>query len=161
MSDKQFSLFELHFHEGVQIGPKTLGGLPGEAESDDAELDREEPSTSVDAEAGADDGGPALVRRLVGLGVLAAAAYAAKKLLDGRPEGFDALDDIEDELDDIEEAADDEDEEAVSIEVTSGEDAESGGSTGLVVAGVVALLVILALAARKLLGGTEEIVVEE
>ncbi|MFB6220370.1 MAG: hypothetical protein ABEH90_02930 [Halolamina sp.] len=145
MSDKQFSLFELHFHDSVQFGPRTLDGLRG-----DAEADTDEPATTTRTDDTAEKGA-SLVRRLVGLAVLAAAAYAVRKLLDGEPGGLDALDDIEAGTD--EEAAADEGD-AVSIEVTSGE--ESSDRTGFVVAALVGLLVVLALAVRKLLGDAVE-----
>lgn len=164
MSEKKLSLFELHFHDSVQFGPRTLDGLGGADETADerpTDLPSEEEPPALDEEpieeAG---GGSSLVRRLVGLGVLAAAAYAVRELLSGGPSGLDALDDIDAGIDEAAgEPAGSED--SVSIEVTGGEESESGsstgsGRTGLAVAVVIALLVVLALAARKLLGDAVE-----
>lgn len=163
MSDKSFTFFELHFHDGFQLGPKTLG--QGEQPFDDAAAD--ETDAEVEAEpdtADTESSGGCLGCKLVGLGVLAAAAYAVRKLLSG-PSGLDALDDIE-ELDEFGNGGSQESDEGdetdtdegdgVAIEVTSGEEPDSGSNTGLLVAAAVTLLLLLAVAAKKLLGGDVE-----
>lgn len=164
MSDKSFTFFELHFHEALQIGPKEIDGLGGNATersaADDAAAGIE---ADTEAETTADSGGASgsLGRTLLGLGALAAAAYGIRKLLGSAPSGLDALDDIE-ELDDLgasegdEDATAADDSDTVPIEVTSDETPESDGNTGLLVAAAVTLLVLLALAARKLLGDSVE-----
>lgn len=156
MSDKSFTFFEFHFHDAFQLGPKSLEGLNGSTETE-AES---EPAPDADDEAAqADDSsGGCLGCKLVGLGVLAAAAYAVRKLLGGQS-GLDALDDIE-ELDEFGGGSTDtdetEDDGSVDIEVTSGEEPSSRSNTGLLVAAAVTLLVLLAVAAKKLLGADVE-----
>ncbi len=72
MADKQFTLFELHFDGGVQIGPKLLGGDEAETEDDAA---------SIPVESEDDAGGPGgALLALLGLVVLAA---VARKVLGG------------------------------------------------------------------------------
>ncbi|MEF8827550.1 MAG: hypothetical protein V5A49_00870 [Haloarcula sp.] len=163
MSEKKLSLFELHFHDTVQFGPRTIDGLGGSRDEeaidetgdsatdtgDSAATGEEQPDESQ-----TDDGGRSVVRPLVGLGMLAAAAYVVRKLLSGEPNGLDALDEIETGAEDAD-SEDIDSEEAVSIEVTSGEESPSGPN-GLVAAAIVALLVVLALVARKLLADTAE-----
>lgn len=168
MSDKQFTCVELHFHDGIQLGPRTLGDGDVPALDGDADESASEPEIDPEpASEESDSGGPSVLGPLFGLGLLVAAAYAVRKLLAGDSEGLDALDDIEEaaeeHADDLQTAAEDrqtEAEESVPIEITS-PDEEADGSLALVVAAAVGLLVIIALAARKLLGGSEEIVVEE
>jgi len=146
MSDTQFTLFELHFDDGVQLGPRTLGDGP--------RTGAEESTTESDSTAAeSDDSGGDVLGPLVGLGLLATAAYAVRELLREDPDGIDALDDVEA---DAETAA----EESVPIEITTPDETD-GRRTGLLVAAAVGLLLILAVAARKLLGGSEEIVVRE
>ena len=164
MADKQFTFFELHFHDGVQIGPRSL---PGIGESADEDTAGEMPESGAGTETVADSAdpsggsGPSVLGPLLGLGALAAVAYAVRKLLGGiEPEGLDALDDIEEQVDEATEELDAEAEESVPIEITSPEE-RSGGRAGLVAAVVVGLLLALAAAAYKLLSGSEEIVVEE
>jgi hypothetical protein len=168
MSDKSFTFFELHFHDAFQLGPKSLEGLNGNREQATSESERE-PSLDTGDGATAEttdatSSGGCLGCKLVGLGVLAATAYAVKKLL-GSPSGLDALDDIEEfdefegseqegasEADETDENGDD----AVAIEVTSGDEPTSGSNTGLLVAVAVTLLVLLAVAAKKLRGADVE-----
>lgn len=170
MSDKQFTFFELHFHDGVQLGTRTLGdGEPSAADAD-AGADESATEPEIEPESTSEEsasGGPSVLGPLFGLGLLAAVAYAVRKLLAGEPAGLDALDDIEAEAEDHAEDLETEAEnlqsesgEAVPIEITT-PDEEADGGIALVVAAAVGLLVILALAARKLLGASEEIVVEE
>lgn len=163
MSEKKLSLVELHFHDSVQFGPRTIPGLGGSdaeaADGDSAGLPgSEESPTLADAagdETDDDESGPWHIRRFVGLAVLAAAAYAVKKLLDGESSGLDALDDIEATTEDMaDESA--EATEPVSIEVTDGDESTSSSGRGLKAGGVVALLVVLVLVARKLLGNSME-----
>lgn len=161
MSEKKLSLVELHFHDSVQFGPRTIPGLGGgdkeAADGDSAGRTSSGESPTV-ADAAGDEGtddesGPCHICRLVGLAVLAAAAYAVKKLLDGESSGLDALDDIEAAAEDMaDESA--EATEPVSIEVTDGEESASSSGRGLKAAAVVALLVVLVLVARKLLGNS-------
>lgn len=164
MSKKKLSLFELHFHDSVQFGPRTLDGPDGVDETADeqpAELPSDDESLPLgEAPMEEDEGGSSLLRRFVGLGVLAAAAYAVRELLSGGPSGLDALDDIDAGIDAAAEEPG-ESEDSVSIEVAGGEESDSEsstgtGRTGLAVAVVLGLLVVLALAARKLLGDAVE-----
>lgn len=169
MSDKSFTFFELHFHDAFQLGPKSLEGLNGNSEQATSEsesepaLDTGDGATAETTDTTSSGGCPGC--KLVGLGVLAAAAYAVKKLLGG-PSGLDALDDIE-ELDEFEasesgetseadETHENAEDDAVAIEVTSGDEPTSGSNTGLLVAVAVTLLVLLAVAAKKLLGADVE-----
>ena len=157
MSDKQFTFFAFHFHDGFQLGPRSLG--------DADELDEASEESAADASAAkvveeSSGSGPSVLGPLLGLGVLAGLAYAVRKLLsDLDPEGLDALDDIEEEVqaatDDVEP-----DESSVPIEITSPDEEADGGLVRLL-AGAAVLLVLFALAAKKLLRGSEEIVVED
>lgn len=162
MADKQFTFFELHFHDGFQVGPRSLPGVDELTDDGEATAD----STRADTTATSDEGSAggsvrSVLGPLVGLGALAALAYAARKLLAGvDAEGFDALDDVEEQVDEATEGLEAEAEDSVPIEITSPEE-ETGGRVGLVVAAVVGLLLALAIAAYKLLAGSEEIVVEE
>ncbi|GAB7094810.1 hypothetical protein JCM30237_19630 [Halolamina litorea] len=150
MSDKQFTFFEFHFHDGFQLGPSSLETGDGE-DADVAERTAAAPESAPESDTSGGSG-PSVLGPLLGLGVLAGLAYAVRKLLAGvEPEGLDALDDIEDEV---------EGEDAVPIEITS-PDEETGGVPGAAIAVMVGVLLVLALVARKLLGGSEEIVVEE
>lgn len=150
MSDKQFTFLQMHFHDGIQLGPDRIstGGSDDDEPTDanSAPTDESAPAPATES----DSSGPGLLGPLLGFGALAAVvAYAVRKLLAGTDtEGLDALDDV------------DESENSVPIEITTPEE-ESSGSAGLVVAGVVGLLLVLAVAAKKLLSGSEEIVVEE
>lgn len=161
MSEKKLSLFELHFHDRVQFGPRTIDGLGGshdEGAAEDATTSLTDDASAVGEEqpdeTGTAEGGRSVVRPLVGLGMLAAAAYVVRKLLGGEANGLDTLDDIETGTGESE-SEDADSEEAVSIEVTSGEEPPSGRKR-LAAAAVVALLVVLALVVRKLLGDAVE-----
>jgi len=104
MSDRKLTLFELHFDDGFQVGPKTIGlggdedepedeatasdsGLLGLGGDDGAETEDDEPE--ADDEPGADDepeadddgeeGSP--VSLLLGLVALAFLAAVARRLL--------------------------------------------------------------------------------
>lgn len=77
MSDRQITLLELHTHGGVQIGPGSRGASDESAE----EL------TPTDThEAAADDGGSRAPMIVLGLVVLAGAAFAVKKFRGGDEE---------------------------------------------------------------------------
>ncbi|KPN29470.1 hypothetical protein SY89_00183 [Halolamina pelagica] len=165
MADKQFTFFELHFHDGFQVGPRSLPGVDELTdEATPTDTGAADTSTSETAEESLESSkgpGLSLLAPLAGLGALAAIAYAVRKLLGGvEPEGLDALDDIEEQVDEATQELEAEAGDSVPIEITSPEE-ESGGRLGLVVAAVVGLLLALALAAYKLLAGSEEIVVEE
>ena len=161
MSDTEFTFFEFHFHDRLQLGPRTIS-TGGDAEA--AELtegtepaEEAEPTESADA---SESSGPGVIGPLLGLGALAGLAYAVKKLLAGADaEGFDALDDIEADVEAATEGLQEEAEDSVPIEITEPEE-ETGGVAGIVVAALLGLLVVAAVL-RKLLGGSEEIVVEE
>jgi len=165
MADKQFTFFELHFHDGFQVGPRSLPGVDELTDGEPTPTDTGSADTSDTSDTATEEssGGSALsmLAPLLGLSALAAIAYAVKKLLGGvEPEGLDALDDIEEQVDEATQEFEAEAGDSVPIEITSPEE-ESGGRPGLVVAAVVGLLLALALAAYKLLAGSEEIVVEE
>ena len=160
MADKQFTFFELHFHDGFQVGPRSLPGVGELTDGDEATADSARTDTTATGDEGSAGGSVrSVLGPLVGLGALAALAYAARKLLAGvDAEGFDALDDVEEQVDEATEELEAED--SVPIEITSPEEG-TGGRVGLVVAAVVGLLLALAIAAYKLLAGSEAIVVEE
>ncbi|WP_049979603.1 hypothetical protein [Halolamina rubra] len=166
MTDKQFTFLELHFHDEFQVGPRSLPGVDeltdGEATTSDSTATNTTATTTEESSEESSGGSPlSVLGPLVGLGALAALAYAVRKLLAGvEPEGLDALDDIEEQVDEATEELESEAEDSVPIEITSPEE-EAGGRVGLVVAAVVGLLLALAIAAYKLLAGSEEIVVEE
>ena len=162
MSDKQFTFFEFHFHDGLQIGPRSLD--PDAAEELGDATAGESSAAATDSTSTVEESGepstPGVLGPLLGLGVLAGLAYAVRKLLAGaEPEGLDALDDI-DAGDETTESLESEVEDSVPIEITSPED-EEGGGFGLLIAGAVGLLALFALAAWKLLRGEDEIVVQE
>jgi len=157
MSDKSFTFFEFHFHDAFQFGPKTLPQFGGDANQAAVTEDTEAPAEPPEAAAVEEESSGCLGCKLIGLGVLAAAAYGLRKLLSGEPNGLDALDDVEN-LEDLGDSNEDgsAEDNGVAIEVTSGEESGSGSNTGLLVAAVVTLLLLVALAARKLLGGDFE-----
>lgn len=179
MSDRQFTLFELTIHEPtVQLGPRSLGGLGdlrsrlggAEEESDaDGSGDASEATDATAADAadsevtesaadgdGSGDSGRSLLGKLVRLGLLAGVAVAAKKLMDDDEEGYDM-----DNVTDLGVVADrasesDSDDDAVPIEVTGGESDDQGRSRTAAVLGLV-VLVAAAVAAKRLLGGGDEL----
>jgi hypothetical protein len=87
MGDRKFTLLELHFDEGFQIGPKAMGVGSGGSDEDEAE----DVDEAADADAGSDapEGGPNPVAGLVGLLVLVAIAVAVRRLLGGDDEEFE------------------------------------------------------------------------
>ena len=163
MSDKQFTFFEFHFHDGFQVGPRSLDPVPADELTDatDESSTTATESTATTTEESSEPSGPSVLGPLLGFGVLAGLAYAVRKLLAGaEPEGLDALDDVDEEVGSGTDDREAEAEESVPIEITSPEE-EDGGGLGLLLAGAVVLLALFALAAKRLLGGSEEIVVEE
>lgn len=75
MSDRHVTLFALHTHGDVQMGPATVPGIGG----DEGETDVEEADVAVDDEAS----GNAAARALLGLVVLVAAAAAVRRFRGG------------------------------------------------------------------------------
>ncbi|MBP1987819.1 hypothetical protein [Halolamina salifodinae] len=163
MADKQFTFFELHFHDDIQLGPRSLGsGSSSEGDSDESttipELSSDGSTTDETEESGS---GASVLAPLFALGLLVAAGYSVKRLLAGESAGgLNALDDIEADAEETAEELQDEAEDAVPIEITSPEK-EEGGGIAVDVAAAVVLLLVLGAVARKLLAGSEEIVVEE
>lgn len=161
MADKQFTFFELHFHEDLQIGPSSLDTGESESDTDGSTippLGSDSGSTTDEAD---DESGSSVLAPLFALGLLAAAGYAVKRLLAGEDgAGLDSLDDIEADAEETAEELQDEAEDAVPIEITDIE-AEEGSGIGVAVAGAVVLLLVVAAVVRKLLSDSEEIVVEE
>ena len=112
MSDRKLTLFELHFDEGFQIGPKTVGFGGGSDEDDESEEsgllglggddedgDEEEIEEHADdIEGESDEGSP--VSLLLGVVALALVAAVVRRLL-----GDDEELEIEtpDEQEDVEE----------------------------------------------------------
>lgn len=165
MADKQFTFFELHFHEDLQIGPRSLGtgGADEATGDDDQSIPGLAAETSGETEAAdeTETAGASVLAPLFALGLLAAVGYAVKRLLAGEGgSGLDALDDIEADAEETAEELQDDAEDAVPIEITAPEE-EQGGGIAVAVAAAALLLVVLAAVARKLLSGSEEIVVEE
>lgn len=159
MADKQFTFFELHFHDDIQLGPRSLGAGDADTATDESAAITESASTPDEAEESGS--GASVLAPLFALGLLAAVGYAIKRLLAGEGgSGLDALDDIEADAEETAEELQAEAEDAVPIEITTPEE-EQGGGIAVAVAAAVVLLVVLAAVARKLLSGSEEIVVEE
>lgn len=180
MSDRQFTLFELTIHEPtVQLGPRSLGGLgdlrsrlggaddesDGDGSGDASEATDATAADAADSEVtesaddgdGSGDSGGSLLGKLVRLGLLAGVAVAAKKLMDDDEEGYgmDNVTDLGVVADrDSESGSDDDD--AVPIEVTGGESDDQGRSRTAAVLGLV-VLVAAAVAAKRLLGGGDEL----
>lgn len=100
MADKEFTLFELHFDGGFQLGPKVLG-LGGEDEETIAESEESEATTGEDSEVevDVDSGGPgAALLGLLGVVVL---AVVARRLLGGEDDL--EIETAEEHPDDVEE----------------------------------------------------------
>jgi hypothetical protein len=96
-----FTLFEVHLDDGnLQIGPSGVDFVPEEESHLDAD-DGVEIDVADEEETDDDSGGLGVLGLLLLLGVLAGAAFAAKKLLGGSDEGFEELE----ELDDLSEEA--------------------------------------------------------
>lgn len=85
MSDRQFTLIELHFDGDAQFGPESIpGAMPGGKHEEET---RDE-AGAVDGE----DGGRSAVAALVGLAALVGVAVALRKL---RGDDGDELEDVE------------------------------------------------------------------
>ena len=79
MSDRKLTLLELHFDEGFQIGPKTvgIGGGDGDDETSEEETDD---TTGADNDRDGDRDGDARRALLVAVLALAVAAAVARRL---------------------------------------------------------------------------------
>ena len=91
MSDRKFTLIELHLDGDTQFGPRTISdALPfGASGTADEETDIEEFEIEEEDEEGAaadDSGGPGAIGALVVLAVLVAAGVAVKKFRGGDEE---------------------------------------------------------------------------
>ncbi len=90
MSD--FTLFELHFHDGIDIGPSSIGSRSGGSDGADAldagDADEEDESSGLGKAVGV----------LVVVAVLVALAVGAKKLLSDDLEPIEELEDLDDEI---------------------------------------------------------------
>lgn len=166
MTDRKFTFLELHLHESdLQFGPKGLDSLLGAGETTDSS------ERTDDGETAESSGGRS---KLLTLLLLAGLAFALRKLLGG-DEGAPGLDDVTD-LDNVtdlgvitgDEGAEEEttvtdeenvdvagEDDAVSIDIEDAE-ADDGGSRLRPLVGL-ALVVAIAVAARKLLGGSEDL----
>ena len=78
MSDRKLTLLELHFDEGFQIGPKTVG--IGGGDGDDDEASEEETGDTTTGDADGDRDGDARRALLVAVLALAVAAAVARRL---------------------------------------------------------------------------------
>lgn len=99
-TDKHYHLFEFHMHgEGIQFGPRSLGGGGGEAEESVEET--ETASTGNESGSGRAKLGLAA---LLGLGLLAAVAVGVKRLAGGEAslEDIEVLDESESEPETVE-----------------------------------------------------------
>lgn len=108
MSDRTFTFFELHLHDGISLpnsAPASLRGRMTDSDSAEGETDR----TSIDVEAGEEAEGPdesaaqsgsggSKLKSLFVLLLFVSIAVAAKKFLGG--EDLEDLEDLE-ELDDL------------------------------------------------------------
>ena len=99
MSDRKLTLLELHFDEGFQIGPKTVG-IGGSDDDGDDEASEEEIGDTTGADADNDrDGdrdGDARRALLVAVLALAVAAAVARRLRDDDPVEIETPDETED-----------------------------------------------------------------
>lgn len=153
----EFTFLELHLHDSdVQFGPSSLDSLP--MLDDLAETDDESAEAADESESSS--GGRSKILPLL---VLAGLGMALRKLA-GDDDERTVLDNVTDlgvvtggtEGDENREMTGDEEDEPVSIEVEDGGDDESGGSRLRPLVGLV-LVVGLAVVARKLLGGSEDL----
>jgi MYXO-CTERM domain-containing protein len=94
MADKEYTLFELHFDGGFQVGPERLDA------ADDAETDADtETADDVEIDVESDGGGPgALLLGLLGLVVIAA---VVRRVVGGEDDL--EIETAEDHPDDVEE----------------------------------------------------------
>ncbi|GAA0257413.1 hypothetical protein [Halobaculum roseum] len=87
------TLFELHFHDGIDVGPSSIGG--GTDGSDAAEaLDAGEADDEDDSSG---SGAGKAVGILVAVALLVALAVGAKKLLSDDLEPIEELEDLDEE----------------------------------------------------------------
>lgn len=153
MSDKKFTFLELHLHESdVQFGPKGLDSLPLTDHSTGAS------DESADDEASADSSGGR--SKLLVLLLLAGLGVALRKFAGGDEEGV-ALENVTDlgvvtGDADAEPTGTDEEDEPVSVDVENAEESESSRSRLPPLVGLV-FVVAVAVVARKLLGGSEDL----
>lgn len=90
MSDRKFTILELHIDGETQLGPKTLGErLPIGEPTENADADEDEITATPEDE---DTGGNKAIGVLIGLVVLAAIAVAAKKFRGGDDEELEEFD---------------------------------------------------------------------
>lgn len=82
MADRKFTLLELHFDRGFQIGPKTIG-VGGDDEAEDLEAEAEDEEFD-DEESGSGLAGAG--KALLALVLLAGIAVVVRKLLGGDDE---------------------------------------------------------------------------
>lgn len=149
MADKKFSLLELHLHDSsIQFGPSSL--RTGGAGSEPSDSDETEPALDSAADA-ADESGRSGLGPLLGLGALAVAGYAVKKLFSSSDDGYEGMDNVED-LGVVSGSRQDEGDET-DIEVT---DEEEGRSKFLPLLGLSVLGAVL-VTAWKLLGGDDDL----
>lgn len=157
MPNKKFTFLELHLHESdVQFGPKGLDSLP----LTDHSTETSDESADADDEASADSSGGR--SKLLVLLLLAGLGVALRKFAGGDEEGV-ALENVTDlgvvtgdegrETTGTDEEGEDD---AVSIDIEDVEESESGGSRLGLLVGLV-FVVAVAVIARKLLGGSEDL----
>lgn len=180
MSDKTFTLLTVNIDDSeLQFGPRSLPGFgkrsgrrtqSNGSRSSAADAASESGSSAEETQ---DASGGRGIGPLLGLALLGAAAFAARRLLGGDGGDYGNLDNVTDlgvvggDGGSSREATD---EDAVSIEVTDGEgaagtdeaddgtdaDGSGGPSKGKLLLSL-ALVVGLVLVARKLLGGSEDL----
>lgn len=100
MADKEFTLFELHFDGGFQLGPKVLG-VGGEGEGEDVDEENEESEAiEIDSETG---GGPGAA--VLGLLALVVVAAVLRRVLGGEDDlEIETAAEHEDDVEEIESA---------------------------------------------------------
>jgi len=95
MSDRKFTLIELHIDGETQFGPKTISdALPIGADDDTtaAEAAEDDDAIAADDDATDDSSGAKAIGVLIGLVVLAGIAIAAKKFRGGDDEELEEFD---------------------------------------------------------------------
>lgn len=152
----EFTFLELHLHDSdVQFGPSSLDSLPFLDE-----LTETDESAEAADESEASSGGRSKILTLL---ALAGLGMALRKLAGG-DDGRAALDNVTDlgvvtggaDGDEGRQTTGNEGDEPVSIEVEDAGDDESGGSRLRPLVGLV-LVAALAVVARKLLAGSEDV----
>lgn len=89
-----FTLFELHFHDGIDVGAASLGAATGDADGTSADAGGD--ATEADGSSGSTAG--KLLGVLAVVAVLVALAVGARKLLSDDLEPIEELDDLDDEI---------------------------------------------------------------